>query len=94
MNARSIIRIALITILILLVPLVAMQLTDEVKWSPFDFIVMGVLLFAAGAGIELALKKLVNPVYRLVACAAIAIVFLAVWAELAVGVFGTPLAGS
>ena len=46
--------------LVLSLPLVAMQFTDEVVWTLWDFIVVGVLLTAIGVAIELALKKAGN----------------------------------
>lgn len=91
---KSIIRVVIIVGAILLVPLIAMQFTDEVDWTLSDFIIMGALLFAAGMGIELALRKLTNPTQRVIVCACIVAALLLIWAELAVGVFGTPFAGS
>ena len=38
--------------ILLLVPLIAMQFTEEVNWSVFDFMIMGTLLFALGATLE------------------------------------------
>ena len=38
-------RVAMATIALLLIPLVAMQFTREVDWTAGDFLVMGVLLF-------------------------------------------------
>ena len=32
----------------LMIPLLAMQFTDAVVWTPFDFTVAGALLFSAG----------------------------------------------
>ncbi|HEY0964951.1 MAG TPA: hypothetical protein VGE13_00545 [Candidatus Saccharimonadales bacterium] len=90
----SIIRITAITILVLLVPLIAMQFTDEVDWSVNDFVVMGALLLVAGMGIELSLKKVAKPLYKVLTCLVIVVVFVMIWAELAVGIFNTPLAGS
>lgn len=80
--------------LLLLVPLIAMQFTNEVNWSLFDFIVAGFLLFGTGGLIELALRKINQINKRIWAVVAILIVLFLVWAELAVGIFGTPFAGN
>lgn len=94
MQGRNIIRVSLVTGLILLIPLVAVQFTDEVDWNLFDFVVMGVLLLIVGFGYELATTNVNETKSRF----AIGLLFLAVlliiWAELAVGVFGTLFAGS
>lgn len=79
---------------LLLTPLVAMQFTSEVKWGPIDFAAAGILLFGTGLAIEFVLRKVKRLEYRLALCAAILIGLFLVWAELAVGLFGTPLAGS
>jgi hypothetical protein len=80
--------------LLLLIPLIAMQFSNEVNWSPFDFAVMGTLLLGTGLLCELILRKVKNLKHRLIICAIILIVFFLIWAELAVGIFGTPFAGS
>lgn len=79
---------------LLTIPLVAMQLTDEVIWTPFDFIVAGILLLTVGFTSELILRRVTSFNKRLILIGIALILFLVVWAELAVGVFGTPLAGS
>lgn len=81
-------------VFILLAPLIAMQFTTEVKWTPFDFIVAGTLLAIAGLAIEFTIRKVMNSRYRLAICLAILAVFLLTWVELAVGIFGSPIAGS
>lgn len=80
--------------LLLLVPLVAMQFTNEVNWTFSDFIVAGVLLFGTGGLIELAMRKIDKVGTRVWVILGILIVLFLVWAELAVGIFGTPFAGS
>ena len=94
MQGRNIIRIALVALAVLLVPLVAMQFTTEVNWSVADFVVMGTLLFAVGLALELVTQKITNQSHRTIAKIIIVLLFLLIWAELAVGVFGTPWAGS
>lgn len=80
--------------LLLLIPVLAMQFTPEVNWSAADFVIMGLLLGAVGMGIETVVRLLREWPARLAAGTAVLLVFLAIWAELAVGVFGTPFAGS
>lgn len=79
---------------ILIVPLIAMQFTDEVNWSPSDFIIMGILLLITGLLCELVLRKARTRLSRLILASLVLFIFFMVWAELAVGVFGTPFAGS
>ena len=78
----------------LIIPLIAMQLTDEVEWSLFDFIIMGTLLLITGLMGEIIFKKVKKYKHRVILYVVVAITFLLIWAELAVGIFGTPFAGS
>ena len=80
--------------LLLLLPLIAMQFTPEVNWGLADFLVMGALLLSTALIIELVSKMVKNKQQRILFSVAIVIAFLLVWAELAVGIFGTPFAGS
>lgn len=78
--------------LVLLVPLAAMQFTDEVAWSVTDFVTAAVLLFGAGLAYIVITRHAARR--RLLVAAGVLAVLVLVWAELAVGVFGTPWAGS
>ena len=78
---------------ILIAPLIAMQFTGEVQWTPFDFAVATVLLGATALAIELAIRAIGRPTWCVAAVLAILIALVLLWAELAVGVFGTPFAG-
>ena len=93
MKVNNITRYVMGTALILLVPLVAMMFTDEVDWNWFDFAIIGTLLIGAGFIYELVTTR-VNPKYRGAIAIVIVAAVLLVWAELAVGIFGSPFAGS
>ncbi|MCF8368215.1 MAG: hypothetical protein K9G76_04175 [Bacteroidales bacterium] len=80
--------------LLLLIPFIGMQFSSDVNWSIFDFLVMGALLLGVGLMLELVLRKVSKKANRFAFIAIIVIVFLLVWAELAVGIFGTPFAGA
>lgn len=93
MKNKRLLLIVLIALSLLLIPLIAMQFTSEVNWELGDFVIAAVLLLGTGLLIELALRK--TPIkYRFPIVAVILLVLLLVWAELAVGIFGTPFAGS
>jgi hypothetical protein len=91
---KRLIGIVLSVALILLVPLLAMQFTEEVDWSPFDFMVMGILLLGTGLLCELVIRKVKDMDYRIGIIAVILIALFLIWAELSVGIFGSPFAGS
>ncbi len=93
-KSKRLIGIVLTVVLLLLIPLIAMQFTDEVKWTLPDFVVMGVLLLGTGLMCELVLRKVEKIGHRMAICAALLIALFLIWAELAVGLFGTPFAGS
>lgn len=78
--------VGIITVSLLMIPLVAMQFTDEVSWNIGDFIIMGAMLFGTGSIFVLISRK-VERKRRLVVGAILAFLFLWLWAELAVGVF-------
>ena len=86
---KNILRIAFATALLLLVPLVAMQFTDEVDWSIGDFVTMGALLFGTGLAYELVSRKAGNGAYRFAIGVALVAALLLVWVNLAVGIIGS-----
>ena len=80
--------------ILLLIPIIVMQLTDEVNWSFFDFIIMGIMLSITGLSLRIIIKKIKYYKYRNIFIAIIVMIFILIWAELGVGLFGTPFAGS
>ncbi|MCH4551362.1 hypothetical protein [Aestuariibaculum lutulentum] len=90
---RMLIILGVISVL-LVIPFIAMQFSNEVNWSLFDFIVMGGLLLIVGLFLELILGTFRRPSVKIVLIVILFLLFLLTWAELAVGIFGTPFAGS
>jgi hypothetical protein len=72
---------------LLLLPLAAMQFTDEVAWDAADFAAAAILLVGAGLGLELVFRMTSRPLYRAALSAAILGAAGLIWADAAVGVF-------
>ncbi len=79
---------------LLLIPLVAMLFTNEVNWTLGDFVVMGILLLGTGLLCEFVIRSVKNKDYRIGIIAVIIVALFLIWAELSVGIFGSPFAGS
>ncbi len=71
-----------------------MQFTQEVNWGVIDFLVAAFLLLATALTLEWISRKYKHSAYKWFWIVLICLGLLLVWAELAVGVFGSPLAGS
>lgn len=74
--------------LLLLVPLTAMQFSEEVTWSLFDFLFMGALLMSVGVAYEVAMRMTDSVAYRTAVGIAVITTFLLVWINGAVGIIG------
>lgn len=75
--------------LILLLPLFAMQVTDQVVWDVTDFAIFGALLVGIGVTYELAARKTGNTAYRTAVGVALAAAFILVWVNGAVGIIAS-----
>lgn len=100
---RALLIVIVATALLLLVPAFAMRFTDQVTWSPFDFVIAGILLSGTGfvfvlvavvllSGTGFAYGMVVGPAsrvaYRLAVALALGSALFLVWVILAVGVIG------
>ena len=96
---KSIIRLAIITGLILLIPLILTLVNPTAHlnggsgggwdWSPFDFVWAGTLIFGIGYLFQLAMRKSAgNMAYKFAAGSALATVFVLIWINGAVGIIG------
>ena len=74
---------------LLLVPLMAMQFTDEVQWTGSDFAIFGAMLAVPLGVLELAVRATGSMAYRAAVAVALGAAFLMTWANLAVGIIGS-----
>jgi predicted lysophospholipase L1 biosynthesis ABC-type transport system permease subunit len=86
---KSILRVALGTGLLLLIPVAAKLFLPGMAWSVGDFVAAGILLFGAGLTFVLIARMGDNTAYKLAAGVAVAAGLLLVWANLAVGLVGS-----
>ncbi|WP_437813552.1 hypothetical protein [Sorangium sp. So ce1078] len=77
-----------IAALVLLLPLFAMQFTEEVAWDLADFAIFGAMLAGACGTYELAARATGSSAYRAGVGVALAAAFILVWMNLAVGIIG------
>ena len=77
-----------IAAIMLMLPLIAMQFTDEVDWDVSDFIIFGVMLGTVGGCFELAAKMSPNTAYLAATGVALATAFILIWINAAVGIIG------
>jgi len=94
MKNKRLINVLLTTAILLLIPLIAMQFTDEVNWTLSDFVVAAMLLLGTGLIYELVLRNINNLRYRIAICGALLFALIMIWVELAVGILGTPFSGN
>lgn len=93
-KSKRLIIILIAVVVILVIPLIAMPFSDEIKWTLSDFIVAAMLLFGFGLMFDLILRKIKKRKYRIVLSVILLLALILIWAELAVGIFGSPLAGN
>lgn len=93
LNKRRTIILVVIGFIVLL-PVIGMQFSTEVDWNALDFLIAGLLLGVIDLAIEVVFLSTKNTKQRLIITAIVLFLVFLVWAELAVGIFGTPLAGS
>lgn len=94
MQNKRLIFILLIIVSLLVIPVLAMQFTDEVNWTAADFLIAGSLLLGTGLISEIIMRKIKHNGYKAVLIVVVLIALILIWIELAVGIFGTPFGGN
>ena len=59
-----------------------------------DFVVAGSLLIGTSFGIEFIIRRITKPSHQIILAMIALLALILLWVELAVGIFGSPLAGS
>lgn len=77
-----------LAVFLLLLPFVAMQMTNEVNWTPGDFVFAAILFGSVGLAIEFLVRMSDSAYYRWGAVVAVFTAFLTVWVNAAVGMIG------
>lgn len=80
--------------LMMLIPLVTMPFSGRMQWSAFDFALIGVFFVVVAFALEVALKVFRRSTHKLEIAAIVGVAAAILWVELAVGLVGSPLAGS
>ena len=86
---RRVARVLLAATLLLILPVLAMQITDQIAWGPEDFAAAGLLLVGTGLTFVLVTRHGGSAAYRAAVGIALAAALLLVWLNLAVGLIGS-----
>jgi uncharacterized PurR-regulated membrane protein YhhQ (DUF165 family) len=81
-------------LVLLCIPLLGNLFSKEVNWSASDFLIAGALLFTAAFLINLVRNRVKKQSQKVMICIFILLALVLVWLELAIGIFGSPFAGS
>lgn len=86
---KSIAGIVVAIVFLLLIPIIAMQFTNEIVWSLSDFILMGFLLFIPALAYTLITRNTGDIIYKVALGFALFTGFFLIWSNLAVGIIGS-----
>lgn len=86
---RYFVGLTIVVASILLIPLVAMQFTNEVNWTFSDFVAAWILLFGTGLTYKLISRRMNNFKFRSAVGTAVGTTLLVTWINLAVGIIGS-----
>lgn len=88
-RSKRFISLVVIIAILLLIPFIAMQLTNEVNWDLTDFVIMGIILFGLGITYEIISVKSKKVHYRIALGIGLLGAFLLFWVNGAVGIIGS-----
>jgi hypothetical protein len=90
---KIIIRVLIVDLLLLCIPFFAHFFSTEINWSFSDFLIIGILIFIFGSLLYTIHLKVQTTSKKLLLFL-ILMLFIYLWAELAVGIFNFPISGN
>jgi hypothetical protein len=93
-SQKGILLIGGIVLSVLVIPFLGNMISTSVNWGAFDFAVAGALMIIFGIGIEVIRLNVKSLIVRVSVLLSFVLILLLLWVELAVGIFGSPIAGS
>ena len=87
-------RLLIGTVILLLIPLIGSQFSEEINWTTRDYVVAAIVLGGASFIFDFTLANAKNKQSRWAWGIVVVLALALVWVELAVGLFGSPIAGS
>ena len=86
-------RLLIGTVILLLIPLIGSQFSQEINWTTRDYVVAGIVLGGASFIFDFALANAKNKQSRWAWGIVVVLALALIWVELAVGIFDSPIAG-
>lgn len=80
---------ALVAGLLLIIPLLGMQFSNEVNWTLFDFVIAGILTFGIGISYKLITRRAIKVSYKIAVGFALFVGLFLIWVNLGVGIIGS-----
>jgi hypothetical protein len=77
--SRRRIGLGLLVAALLVIPLIAMQMSDAVAWRTFDFLAAAVLLTMAAVSYEVLIATQIGSKHRYLSAAAVIVVLILAW---------------
>lgn len=87
--SKSVLKVTIVTIALLLIPFISMQFSGEVNWTLTDFIFAGVMIFGTGFAYLFITRNAKTLSYRVAIGFALFTGFVMIWTNLAVGIIGS-----
>lgn len=94
MHIRIFVRNLVIVPIMLAIPAIAMYAGMDVHWSTADFIIAALLLSIVRSAMTLCMQPANGARWQWWVAASLIVLCAVIWVELAVGLVGTPWAGS
>ncbi|MDX1592592.1 MAG: hypothetical protein R3283_11535, partial [Balneolaceae bacterium] len=88
-TTQSLLYLTGVTAILLAIPFIAMQITNDVQWTASDFVIAGAMLFFSGLAWLFLKSRKRNTLYKIASAILVGSVLFLLWSNLAVGIIGS-----